>query len=255
MKLACASGAFHRAFERGDLTQIEFLELCAREIACDGVVLDARHFPRTDSDYLAQIKKMATDLGLDIAALQDDALFAEADTVTDASLSWARELGAPLVAARLAGERDIPWTEQLMRLNRATAQAKTANVTLAVRNARETYAAGVTECKRVSKEADSAWLRFGARGAGPRRGRRARPIGVPNGAAVERRGRTDGAFDRRNFEHVCRLSRLRRDRRAIRHDERRRCAQRDPLLANRARSAAAGLKSCPTTHNICRARF
>src|SRR5579863_9211938 len=71
MKLACASSSFHRDIERGELTQLEFLDLCARELACDGVVLDVRHFPRTDDDYLAQIKKMATDRGLSIAALAD----------------------------------------------------------------------------------------------------------------------------------------------------------------------------------------
>ena len=71
MKLACASGLLHRAIEHGELTQLEFLDLCARELACDGVVLDVRHFPRTDDDYLAQVKKMAADRGLTIAALAD----------------------------------------------------------------------------------------------------------------------------------------------------------------------------------------
>ena len=35
------------------------------------------------------------------------------------------------------------------------------NVTLAVRNAPATFAASTHDCKRVAKEADSAWLRFG----------------------------------------------------------------------------------------------
>ena len=69
MKLACASSSLHRDIERGELTQLEFFDLCARELACDGVVLDVRHFPRTDDDYLAQVKKMAADRGLTIAAL------------------------------------------------------------------------------------------------------------------------------------------------------------------------------------------
>ena len=75
MKLACASSALHHAIERGDLTQLEFIDLCARELACDGVVLDVRHFPRTDDDYLAQIKKMAADRGLTVAALAAPAFF------------------------------------------------------------------------------------------------------------------------------------------------------------------------------------
>ncbi|MGR4065078.1 MAG: hypothetical protein ACLQPV_06485 [Vulcanimicrobiaceae bacterium] len=161
MKLACASGAFHRQFERGDLTQLEFLDLCARDVACDGVVLDARHFPRTDSDYLAQVKKMAIDLGLDIAALYDAAFFDGDEAAAGAALGRALELGAPILAAPLRGERDGPWIDQLAQLNVATALAKSVNVTIAIRNAAGTYAAAVHDCKRVAKEADSAWLRFG----------------------------------------------------------------------------------------------
>lgn len=161
MKLACASHAFGTAIERGDLTQLEFVDLCARELACDGVVLDVRHFPRTDDDYLAQIKKMAADLGLDIAALQHDAFFSLGSDAMQATLRMALALGAPLLTARLALETERSWSDQLDRLNDATGFAKAANVTLALRNAPGTFAGGVHECKRVSKEADSAWLRFG----------------------------------------------------------------------------------------------
>jgi hypothetical protein len=160
MKLACASGSLHRDIESGELTQLEFLDLCARE-ACDGVVLDVRHFPRTDDDYLAQVKKMATDRGLSIAALSDRAFFtASAEHVADV-LGRALALGAPIVAAPLARETDSSWTEQLARLGVATSLAKARNVTLALRNAPGTFAATTHDCKRVAKEADSAWLRFG----------------------------------------------------------------------------------------------
>src|ERR1700728_2684411 len=102
MKLACASGAFHREIESGEFTQLEFLDLCARELCCDGVVLDVRHFPRPDDEYLAQIKKMATDWGLSIAALSDSSFFwAERGHVTKV-LSDAALLGAPVIAAPLA---------------------------------------------------------------------------------------------------------------------------------------------------------
>jgi hypothetical protein len=161
MKLACASGSFHRDIERGELTQLEFLDLCARELACDGVVLDVRHFPRTDDDYLAQVKKMTTDRGLTLAALSDSAFFGSSEPHVSEVLHRALVLGAPLVAAPLAPELDSPWSEQLSRINVSTALAKRLNVTLAVRNAALTFAASVHDCKRVAKEADSAWLRFG----------------------------------------------------------------------------------------------
>jgi hypothetical protein len=161
MKLACTSGALHREIESGELTQLEFLDLCAREFACDGVVLDVRHFPRTDDDYLAQVKKMAADWGLSIAALSDSRFFrSERDRMTEV-LGLAGALGAPLVAAPLATETECAWSEQLGRLGEAVSAAKQFNITLALRNAPLTFAAGTHDCKRVLKETDSAWLRLG----------------------------------------------------------------------------------------------
>jgi hypothetical protein len=161
MKLACASGALHRGIESGELTQLEFLDLCARELGCDGVVLDVRHFPRPDDDYLAQIKKMATDWGLSIAAISDSSFFSSEPERVTKVLSDAAFLGAPLIAAPLALQTECSWSEQLERLGFATSLAKRLNVTLALRNARNTFAAGTQDCKRVVKETDSAWLRYG----------------------------------------------------------------------------------------------
>lgn len=161
MKIACAGGALAREIERGGLTQLEFVDLCARECACDGIVLDVRQFPRTDDDYLAQLKKMAVDWGLSVAALWDAAFFrARPESVLE-TLRLAVVLGAPLVAAPLAGETESSWGEQLERLGVATAFAKQLNVTLALRNAPGTFAATAHDCKRVTKETDSAWLRYG----------------------------------------------------------------------------------------------
>ncbi|MEO6912845.1 MAG: hypothetical protein ABI182_02335 [Candidatus Baltobacteraceae bacterium] len=161
MKLACSSTAFNRHLVDGDLTQIEWIELCARELAADGVVLDVRHFPRPDSDYLAQIKKMAADLGLTVAALRDDGFFAGDETGMRAALQTAIAVGAPLLAAALPEQTAASWPDVLKRLGIATSLAKHLNVTLAVRNAAGSFAATTHDCKRVSKEADSAWLRFG----------------------------------------------------------------------------------------------
>ncbi len=161
MQFAYSSGAFDQALRRGDLTQLEFIDAVARETLFDGVVLDDRHFPRTDDDYLAQIKKMAADLGLTIAALASDAFFVADEDAMRAALDRARVLGAPLLAGRLGAETALSWSEQLHKLSTASSLAKSANVTLAVRNAPGTFAATEHECKRVSKETDSAWLRYG----------------------------------------------------------------------------------------------
>lgn len=161
MKLACASASLHRDIESGELTQLEFVDLCARELACDGVVLDVRHFPRLDDDYLAQVKKMAVDRGLSIAALADAAFFASTREHMTGVLEHALATGAPLVAAPLARETDESWSNQLAQLGVATSLAKALNVTLAVRNHPNTFAASTHDLKRVAKEADSAWLRYG----------------------------------------------------------------------------------------------
>jgi sugar phosphate isomerase/epimerase len=161
MKLACSSSAFASAFESGDLTQLEFLDAAARTLRCDGVVLDVRHFPRSDDDYLAQIKKMAADLGLCIAAIWSPAFFASDEREMRVLLERARAVGAALIAAPLQNETAISWSEQLARIGIATAAAKATNVTLALRNTPGTHASTAHECKRVTKEADSAWLRYG----------------------------------------------------------------------------------------------
>ncbi len=161
MKLACTSSAFAGALDRGDLTQLEVLDHAARELSIDGIVLDVRHFPRTDDDYLAQVKKMATDLGLTIAALESrDFLTSDAATMQQV-LSIAVALGSPLIASALGTETDLAWSAQLAKLSEAAGRAKAANVTLALRNVPGTFAASVHDCKRVSKETDSAWLRYG----------------------------------------------------------------------------------------------
>ncbi|MGH8165326.1 MAG: hypothetical protein ACREP1_13425, partial [Rhodanobacteraceae bacterium] len=69
-------------------------------------------------------------------------------------------IGAPLLCSQLELETSSSWSAALQRIGAATALAKRRNVTLAVRNAPRTFAASVHDMKRLSKEADSAWLRF-----------------------------------------------------------------------------------------------
>ncbi len=160
MKLACSSAAFDQTISRGDMTQIEWLESCATELAADGIVLDERHFPRTDSDYLAQIKKMATDLGLTVAAFAVAHFFACDEDAMERHIGQAAALGAPLLTAPLQRETETSWNEALARIGSATSLAKRFNITLAIRNAPQTFAAGSYDLKRLSKAADSAWLRY-----------------------------------------------------------------------------------------------
>lgn len=161
MKLACSSTAFGAVLRSGDLTQLEWIDLCARELAADGAVFDMRHFPRFDTDYLAQLKKMCADLGLTVAAVRDDAFFGPDSARMERAFETALALGAPLLTARMELADAVNWNVALERVGAATAHAKRWNVTLAVQNAPQTLAASVHDLKRVAKEADSAWLHYG----------------------------------------------------------------------------------------------
>jgi hypothetical protein len=161
MKLACSSTAFDEVLRSGELTQLEWIDLCAHELQADGVVLDVRHFPRTDTDYLAQVKKMAVDLGLSVAAVRHDGFFGGEETHMEQMLEIALAVGAPLLSAPLPPETATSWSAVQVALSAAVAHAKRLNVTIALRNVPHTFAASTHDMKRVSKEADSAWLRYG----------------------------------------------------------------------------------------------
>jgi hypothetical protein len=160
MKIASSSASFDGRLRAGDLTQLEWLDICAREFELDGVVFELRHFPRTDDDYLAQLKKLCVDLGLSVAAVTDDELLAGAGTPR--AIAVAASLGAPLVVARTpqAGADATAWNA-LAETARAAARAgKEANVTVAVRNAPGTQCEGAAGLKQLAKDTDSAWLRY-----------------------------------------------------------------------------------------------
>ena len=122
MKLACASTSFDRAFQNGDLTQLEWLDLCARELAADGVVCDVRHFPRRDSDYLAQIKKIAADSGLTLAAVWSGDFFASDESSMRSALTIAEKIGAPLLSAPMQSELQTSWADAMQRVGTAVRQ-------------------------------------------------------------------------------------------------------------------------------------
>lgn len=165
MKLALSSAAFAPLLRSGALTQLEWIERCAHTFEVDGLVFALEHFPRRDREYLAQLKKMAVDGGLSVAALEAPAFFdpATGDDARATILSDAVLLGAPLVVCPLPPPAEIPaagYNAAVGAGKLAVRAAKAANVTLAVRNAPGTIGAGGDELKRYAKDIDSAWLRW-----------------------------------------------------------------------------------------------
>ena len=168
MKICCSSRSYARALQSGDLTQLEWVDRCAR-LALDGVDLASAHFPRTDLDYLAQIRKLCVDRGLTVAAVAfDGEIGGDSDVDAQASLveAWianAAALGAPLlrlVCGSSTGSPGIAWRELIRGLKAIAHAAKENNVTIALEPRAHSLVASATDCKRALKECDSAWLRL-----------------------------------------------------------------------------------------------
>jgi len=167
MKLCCSSRAYARALQSGSLTQLEWVDRCA-ELRFDGIDFAASHFPRTDSDYLAQLKKLCVDRGLTVACVAVDVPFGDGDVDRQAAFleEWidhAVALGAPLLrlgAGAATGTPAIAWREMVRGLKRSSAAAKDRNVTLAMQPRESTLIATPADAKRAIKECDSAWLRL-----------------------------------------------------------------------------------------------
>ncbi|MDQ2908046.1 MAG: sugar phosphate isomerase/epimerase [Candidatus Eremiobacteraeota bacterium] len=164
MKIATSSASFSSAFAAGTLTQLEWLDICANELEVDGVVFDARDFPREDVDYLAQLKKMSADLGLTVAALE----IGHANE-TERFLSIAVALGAPLLLVHAPGRSDETqaWADFAAAVKTTAGHAKRVNVTVTLRAFPQTLCENAADCKRVAKDVDSAWLRFASVPAAP----------------------------------------------------------------------------------------
>ncbi len=167
MKICCCSRSYARALRSGALTQLEWIDRCV-ELGFDGVDFAAAHFPRTDPDYLAQLKKLCVDRGMTVAAVSADIPFGEGD-VDDhverlrASIDAADALAAPLVrfsCGAASGSPAIAWRELIRGLKVATMTAKERNVTLALEPRESSLVGSDVDIKRVLKECDSAWLRL-----------------------------------------------------------------------------------------------
>lgn len=163
MRIAVSSSSFRRPLAAGDLTQLEWVERAATVLGVDGVVADIAHFPRLDRDYVAQLRKIAVDLGIvpfgvDAPALLDAA--AQPDDMT--TLSVAREFGALVVRLVLPAPGDVPpadFNAAVARVKAASRLAKTANVTLIIPALEGTLGGDEAAVLHLLKDVDSAWVR------------------------------------------------------------------------------------------------
>jgi len=174
MRVCCSSSSYRRSIASGALTQLEWVDLCARDPAVDGIEFDARSFPRTDVDYLAQLKKLCADRCLTVASVTVSERLGgtDVDAALETLVPWierAALLGAPLLrfdCGRADGSPGIAWREFVRALKAACVEAKRRNVTLALQAGdADALVANPSDVRRALKECDSAWLRLSMRAA------------------------------------------------------------------------------------------
>jgi hypothetical protein len=167
MKVAVSSSSFARPLAAGELTQLEWLERCASELAADGVIFAREHFPRTDAEYVAQLKKVAIDLGLVPLALDAGGLLDPDGAAFDEVFALAAGLGVLFVLTRLPASGDVPpaaFMAGTIAAKAAAREAKRVNVTILATTAPGTLGSDVAEVKHFLKDVDSAWLRLAVPG-------------------------------------------------------------------------------------------
>jgi sugar phosphate isomerase/epimerase len=174
MRLCCSTSSYRRAIARGDLTQLEWVDRCAHELQIDGVEFDAPFFPRTDDDYLAQLKKLCADRCLTVASATAMARLGgdDVEASLESFVPWidrAVALGAPLLrfeCGPTTGAPGIAWREFVRALKYVCAEAKQRNITLALQpGTSDALVTTPTDVRRALKECDSAWLRLAMRAA------------------------------------------------------------------------------------------
>ena len=165
MKVAVTSSSFAALLRRGALTHLEWLETCASRLDADGAVFALADFPRTDLEYAAQVKKVATDLGIVPVALDVPGLLdpARPDAERTAALALASAIGAALIRVTAGPPGDLPpetFARTVAGTKAFTSAAKAANVTLTVAPADGTLLADIAAVQNFAKYVDSAWLRY-----------------------------------------------------------------------------------------------
>jgi hypothetical protein len=179
MKVAISSSPFGALVAAGGTTQLEWLERCGTELALDGVVFAREQFPRTDAEYVAQLRKIAVDLGLVPVALDDPALFDPERSAEErlATLEIAAGLGTLFVLATLPAPGAVPPATFVAAVAQAKAVARAAkavNVTVLLEPKAGTIAPAAADVRHFLKDVDSAWLRYALAAGDPRAGLGAR---------------------------------------------------------------------------------
>jgi hypothetical protein len=164
VRIAVSSSSFREPLEARTLTQLEWIERCATLLGVDGVLFDTAHFPRTDAEYAAQLRKVTIDLGtvplgLDSPELLEPSAAADA---RDAVLGLAAGIGTAVIRTVLPAPGPVPpasFAKAVAAAKALSRAAKAINVTVLIAAAPGTLGEDLLGVKHVLKDVDSAWLR------------------------------------------------------------------------------------------------
>ena len=164
MRIAVSSSTFRRPLDAGELTQLEWVERCASELAADGVVTALSDFPRFDDEYVAQLRKVAIDLGIVPFGIDAPGLLDPVGdpAVIERAVAVARGFGAAVIRTQPPTPGEVPPATfaATVRAGKALSRAaKAANVTVLVTTAPGTIGEDVAAVRHLLKDIDSAWLR------------------------------------------------------------------------------------------------
>ena len=164
VRIVIPGSSSHEAFAAGTLTQLEWVEQCASRLGADGVLPALGDFPRTDTEYVAQLRKVCIDLGvvpfgIEVPGLLDPST---PDDAREAAFTLASAFGALVIRTQLPAPGEVPPAafNQAVGLAKTTARAaKGVNVTLVVAAAAGTLGPDLAAVRHLAKDVDSAWLR------------------------------------------------------------------------------------------------
>ncbi len=164
MRIAVSSSTFRRPLEAGGLTQLEWIERCASVLGADGVVTALSDFPRFDDEYVAQLRKVAIDLGIVPFGIDAPGLLDPAGdpAAIEHAVTVAKGFGAAVIRTAPPPPGDVPPATFVATVRAAkvlSRAAKAANVTVVVSVVPGTIGGDLAALRHLLKDADSAWLR------------------------------------------------------------------------------------------------
>lgn len=182
MRLGCNFWCYNRDFRAGKLTQLQWIEKCAKKFRLDGVEILDYGFPAEElvnkmpkEAYLKKLKKLCADLQLDIYMVSAANNFGQADekklrAEIDYVKGWIDVgfyLGAPLVRCFSGhpdkkGDFEGGWKPFIVAMKECVKHAESKGIVMALENhGGETgLVYSSVQVIRMMKEVNSPWLKL-----------------------------------------------------------------------------------------------